>query len=77
VNNEIWFKRVLWSYMPCHWKGWAVLAAVVSFGVSSIFVGTQVAKLVGRPDLAQWAFLLIFVFVGIALHIAKRHSEDN
>ena len=26
---EIWFYRWQWSYLPCHWKGWAIMGGTI------------------------------------------------
>jgi len=75
MRREIWFHKVLWSYIPCHWKGWAVIVAcVLPVGLGSD-LGVSALDHFGYPE-ADWVpFLLLFLPAWISLFvIAKRHS---
>ncbi|MBB4155290.1 hypothetical protein GGQ80_003210 [Sphingomonas jinjuensis] len=75
MRREIWFYKLLWSYIPCHWKGWAVIAAAVCFVDLGSSLGQSTLDHFGYPE-ADWVpFLLLFFPAWIALLvIAKRHS---
>jgi hypothetical protein len=73
-GREIWFERVLWSYMPCHWKGVAVMAVVIVPTITCVFLGQWIIGAIGVQDAEQWPFVLIFPGVITGLIIANRHS---
>jgi len=76
VEREIWFQRVLWSYVPCHWKGFAVLAACVFVILFGGFAGQSAFDAFGYRDLDWLPFPIFFFPLWIAvMTIAKRHSE--
>lgn len=75
MDREIWFKKVLWSYMPFHWKGWAIMAVIVV----PVFVLTMIAQSVlgglGYDRAADLSFFILFIPAWVSLLvIAKRHS---
>jgi hypothetical protein len=49
VRREIWFDKVLWSYIPCHWKGWAVSVAFVLPTVLGSLLGQSILDHLGCP----------------------------
>ncbi len=72
-ENEIWFERWMWSYMPCHWKGWCLLAVMIF-----VVIVANVAIIpfvISEPSL-DFAFI---ISVGLALvalsKIARNHSR--
>lgn len=70
MEREIWFDKIGWSYMPCHWKGVAVLAAVIAFTLAAIFLARHITG-----DDADWLVIPIFLAGFITLEmISKRHS---
>lgn len=75
MQREVWFEKVGWSYMPCHWKGFGVLAAVIFPAVAAILLCQAVLIGLGYRT-ADWlpfpVFLILALFV--LLGIAKRHS---
>lgn len=75
MRREIWFHRTLWSYIPCHWKGWAVIIAfVLPVGLGSS-LGASVLDRFGFPEADWLPFLLLFLPAWLLLlMIAKRHS---
>ena len=75
-GREIWFERVLWSWIPCHWKGWAAIAGVVVGGLASLALLTWIAAAMSHPD-ANWPFLVIVPFVGLGWWLAERHSPSD
>lgn len=75
MAREIWFKRVMWSYVPCHWKGFGVIAAVATPTVAGFFAGEMALDALGREDLVRVVFPTVFLPALIAgLVVAKRHS---
>ena len=76
MDREIWFEKVLWSYMPCHWKGWAVLSALIISAVGGMFLGQWMLDALGYQG-ADWLLFPIFFFPTwiAALVIANRHSR--
>ena len=75
MRREVWFEKVAWSYMPCHWKGFGVLAAVTLPTVAAIMVGQAVLGGLGYRTL-DWLPFPIFLTPTLLflLGIAKRHS---
>ncbi len=73
-GREVWFKRVLWSYMPCHPVGILVILAIVLFGMIAVSVGQWLLRLAGVQGADSWPFLLIFPTVIAGWIIADRHS---
>jgi hypothetical protein len=75
VRREIWFHKILWSYMPCHWKGLAVMAAVIFPTVVAIIAGQAALDAVGYAS-ADWLPFPVFFIPALLflLSVAKRHS---
>ncbi|SDA36627.1 hypothetical protein SAMN03159340_03761 [Sphingomonas sp. NFR15] len=73
-GREIWFARVLWSYMPCHPMGFLVIFALVLFGMGAVSVGQWFLRLASIPGADSWPFLLISPTVVAGWIIAERHS---
>ncbi len=65
-GREIWFERILWSYMPVHWEG-IVYPLPIIFAAS--LAGLLLSKLgmafTAIPILAAWA---------LVMWLCKRHS---
>ena len=75
MNGEIWFEKVLWSYMPCHWKGWAALVGIIVFTVTMILLGQMTFDALHWSNLDWLPFPLFFFPAWLwLLTIAKRHS---
>jgi len=74
MEREIWFEKILWSYMPCHWKGWAAMVAVMAPTLLAIFLAQHVTKALGyKYD--DWLVIPIFLAGWFwLLSITKRHS---
>lgn len=74
MSEEIWFRKWLWSYVPVHWKGLALMfGAIVSvfacFGVLVI-----AAERFESPGIA-FTIPVPFLYILITtLRIARRHS---
>jgi hypothetical protein len=73
---EIWFRRMgRWRRMPVHWKGFALLLAVIGFVVPSVFAATNLSD---RNSLPSGAFYAI-AFVGFLAFfaMADRHTAER
>lgn len=68
-GREIWFQRVMWSYMPAHWKGVlypsAIIAVVVPLGMLADRYNPELAFV---PLLTGWAFVM---------WLCSRHSPSR
>jgi hypothetical protein len=75
--REIWFERWHWRYIPCHWKGWALLA-VFAFAFNAIgWILDWLVNGLGRPEW-EWVPFLIFVPGVLWLAaIAERHTAKR
>ncbi len=74
MEREIWFERILWSYMPCHWKGWAAMAALIAVTFCLLFLGGALLKTLGIRGADDLPFLIIFPAVVVGQIVARRHS---
>jgi hypothetical protein len=74
-GREIWFDRWLWSYMPCHWKGWASVVAVVAAGLVGAFSIDAMTNARNQPS--PWSALFMFSAVVFGWWIAERHSPPK
>jgi hypothetical protein len=76
MDSEIWFEKIGWAYIPCHWKGMAVIAAFAIPVVGASLVGDRLLATFGYAD-AQGVPFLIALLPALfsALAIAKRHSR--
>lgn len=75
MRREIWFEKVGWSYMPCHWKGVMVMMAIIFPTVFAILFAQKVMEGLGYSN-ADWLPFVIFFFPSwlLLLGIAKRRS---
>ncbi len=74
LKREIWFKKVLWSYMPCNLTGLLLICGLVFIGVGGVFVGQWVLRAADVDGADDWPFLLIIPTVISGWIIAERHS---
>ncbi|WP_230769320.1 hypothetical protein [Sphingomonas sp. Leaf4] len=75
MQREVWFEKVAWSYVPCHWKGFAVMAAIIIPTVTAILLEQMTLNRLGYPNADLLAFAIFFVPALFSLLvIAKRHS---
>ncbi|MBP2275028.1 MULTISPECIES: hypothetical protein [Sphingomonas] len=72
-EREIWFYKILWSYMPIHWKGWAFTVALVAIALALVFGTQAVCRHFGVPGADDWPFFLMFPVVVAGWFIAERH----
>lgn len=75
TDNEIWFERWLWSYMPCHWKGWAIviLHIVATLAVAGLL--TLAADHFQREWISDLAIIPLLAALFSLNRISKRHSR--
>ena len=74
MQREIWFEKILWSYVPCHWKGWAAMTAIIAPTIAAIFLARYVTNAFGYKD-GDWLMVAIFLAGWLSMMIvAKRHS---
>ncbi len=74
-EQEIWFERWLWSYMPIHWKGWAVIAGMIFVGLAFTGLCVLIASWLGHPNLGDLGFLIIPAMVFGLDPFVRRHSK--
>ena len=75
MQREVWFEKIGWSYMPCHWKGWAILLAFIIPAALVILFAQSMLDAAGYGNADPIAFAVIFLPVWLSLlHITKRHS---
>ena len=75
MDREIWFEKILWSYMPCHWKGVVAMAVVIFPTVVLILIAEFLFRRLGYDSLADLSFFIFLIPAWISLLvIAKRHS---
>jgi len=74
MQREIWFEKILWSYMPCHWKGWAAMMAVIAPTLAAFFLVQYAANALGYKH-DDWLVIPILLAGWLSMmKIAKRHS---
>ena len=73
LDDEIWFERVLWSYVPCHWKGWLLLF-VTAFPTATAIV---VLMNLDRPKFSYLAIAIFVLALVWLMRTAKRHSRPK
>ena len=75
-GREIWFERLLWSWVPCHWKGWAMIGGFVAAMLACTSVLEWISSAMGKPD-AVWPSLVIVPLLALSWWLAERHSPSN
>jgi hypothetical protein len=73
-GQEIWFERWLWSYIPCHWKGWALIAGVALSANAACWL---LIWLLHAKDNDGRPFLVLIPTVLAAWVLADRHSPPK
>lgn len=69
AGREIWFNRVLWSYLPANAKGMAVTLAGIALTLVACFL----------IDCEMSGIFIVPMFLGIAtmICICERHSPSR
>ena len=76
-GREIWFERWLWSYMPCHWKGWALIA-VFALGINMLFwVLSWAVAALGHADWNWVEFVPVVAGFLWLWTITERHTAKR
>jgi hypothetical protein len=75
VEREVWFEKVAWSYMPYHWKGFAVMGAIILPTIGAIILAQTLSNNFGYGN-AEWLPFVMFLTPALLflLHVAKRNS---
>ena len=75
VQRERWFQKVGCSYTPCHWKGFAIMAAVIVPTVAAILLGQKALDGLGYRSADELPFPIFFIpALVFLLGVTKRHS---
>lgn len=74
-GREIWFDRWLWSYMPCHWKGWVLIATIAASANSGVWLLIWLFH--AKDDDAGPFFFLLLPMVIVGWVMAERHSPSR
>lgn len=75
LEREIWFYKVGLSYIPRHWKGFAVMGAIILPTLCAMFLGQLALDRLGYGSLDWLAFPAFFIPALISLIVvAERHS---
>lgn len=75
MSNEIWFEKWLWSYVPCHPKGFALIFALVVTFLASLGILKVLAALLNAPWIAYLSAAPFVVLLIFGLKVAERHSR--
>jgi hypothetical protein len=76
-GREIWFARVLGSYLPIHWKGWAILSALIISVSALVSLTMQIGQALGYREWSEpGAFAWIVPGLVISWIITERHCPD-
>lgn len=73
-GREIWFDRWLWSYVPCHWKGWLLLLSTIAVANGAVWL---LIWLLHAQDGDPRPFLVLPVAIIVGLVLAERHSPSR
>lgn len=73
-GREIWFERWVWSYVPCHWKGWLLLAGVVAAANAVLWL---LIWLLHAQDNDARPYLVLPVAILAMWVLAERHSASR
>lgn len=75
LEREIWFEKMGLNYVPCHWKGFAVMGAVILPTLGAMFLGQLALDRLGYGSVDWLAFPAFFIPALIfLLGVARRHS---
>ena len=70
-GREIWFSRLLWSYLPSHWKG--VVYPLLTMAVTlPLFMLTS-----SFPSLPFLPFVPLLFAWGFVMWLCERHSPSR
>jgi hypothetical protein len=75
-GREIWFKRFLWSWIPCHWKGWAMIFGFVAGSIACFWLLAWITGELGKPKM-DWPYLVLPPAIVMSWWMADRHSPSR
>lgn len=67
-------ERWVWSYVPCHWKGWLLLLGVVAVANAALWL---LRWLLHSQDDDARPFVVLPVAIIVGLVLAERHSPSQ
>jgi antibiotic biosynthesis monooxygenase (ABM) superfamily enzyme len=68
-GREVWFSRVMWSYMPAHWKGVLYPTLIIAVAVPICLLVDDFNPILSFiPLLSVWA---------LVMWICERHSPSR
>lgn len=70
-GREVWFRRVMWSYMPSHWKGVLYPALIIAVVVTLCLVANSFRSLPLLP------FVPLVSGWGLLMWLCERHSPSR
>lgn len=70
--REIWFRRFLHGYWPSHWRGWALVAALMGLIAACNAVMFQVA-----PGKMNFALIVTLPLAVLGWVVIERHTEPR
>ena len=74
MSDDSWFVKVGWSYVPCHWKGFALICALVAVFFASFGILRLLAVLLSAPWISYLSVVAFAVVLLLGLRTAERHS---
>jgi hypothetical protein len=74
AGREIWFQRGLWGGIPCHWKGWALIAGVAALANGAYWLLNWISGAMNKPNVI-WPYLVILPFMMFVWWLAERHTS--
>jgi len=75
-GREIWFQRWLWSWVPCHWKGWLVILGLAAAANGCFWLVRWVSGDLDTPP-QRWTVLVLLPFLLLGWWLAERHSPSR
>jgi hypothetical protein len=77
-GREIWFERYWGGYIPCHWRGWAMIGAI---SIPAFVIGKLLPLVVARffpPGTATIVTALLYApFIWLAVLFLGRHTPTR
>lgn len=75
MSQDPWFVKTSWSYVPCQWKGFALIFALVAVFLASFGIFKLLAALLGAPWISYLSAASFAVILLVGLRTAERHSR--
>ncbi len=75
MPEEPWFVKIGWSYVPCHWKGFAFITALVALFLTSVGILHLLAELLNTPWISDLSVASFAAVLLVGLRTAERHSR--